>query len=104
MIPGSNDLLSDMLARIGIQHFDKLNSMDHTDSYDDPAVIDDSNSTNATKTDHENSANQNADVSGGDHGLPDPTKNLYGFFDTLYKSLAHKFRTALDSSDEITLR
>ncbi|KAE8144603.1 hypothetical protein BDV25DRAFT_145458 [Aspergillus avenaceus] len=102
MIPGSDDIVGDVLNRIGLEHLAKLN---HWKENQDPDVIDDSHSATPTNTTHDNVTHDST------HGynkhdeskVGDPAKDPTGFVSGVFDIVADRIREAFYSSDEHTL-
>ncbi|KAH8425854.1 uncharacterized protein LDX57_003598 [Aspergillus melleus] len=99
--PGSDDIVSDILSGLGFENLAKLN---HWKSWQDPDVIDDSNSTTPTSTEHENQNSNTKDVNKQKQSdLVNPAKDPLGFMSSVFGLLSHRFSEAMNSRDEHTL-
>ncbi|KAB8241348.1 hypothetical protein BDV35DRAFT_397800 [Aspergillus flavus] len=99
LIPGSNDLVSDILDSIGLQNFQKLNNWKQNQATDE------SSNTAPTKTQQNNttpSSNHTAKQT-TPSGLADPAGDPSGFVSGLLRLLSDRFKQAWHSSDEHTL-
>ncbi|PLB43873.1 hypothetical protein P170DRAFT_480822 [Aspergillus steynii IBT 23096] len=99
--PGSDDIVSDVLSSLGFTHLAKLN---HWKSWQDANVIDDSNSTTPTSTEHGNQNTNTKDVTKEEQSdILNPATDPFGFVSGIFDFLSHRFSEAKNSRDEHTL-
>lgn len=102
--PGSDDIVSDVLASLGFTNLAKLNHWKNWAGSEDPDVIDDSNSTKPTNTEHGNENSKVKDVMKEQHSeLMNPATDPFGFVSGIFGMLSNRFSEAKNSADEHTL-
>ncbi|KAL3480251.1 hypothetical protein BJX99DRAFT_254844 [Aspergillus californicus] len=119
MIPDKTDLVSQILAGLGMDELNKFNKL-RPEEHDaeDGAAIDDSHSVNHTVTSHDNQigsggpvkieqhagSDSQSDTGAGAGARTGAAQDPGGFVETLFEVLRKKFREAINGSDEIMLR
>lgn len=93
--------MSDVLTSLGFTNLAKLN---HWKSWQDPDVIDDSNSTKPTSTEHGNQNTNTKDVSKQTKTeMANPATDPFGFMSSVFGLLSQRISEATHSMDEHTL-